>query len=433
MALSPLRSVSRHLSVRVFGRKSWTTNACTGWSAPCRVGNENERVSTECGVGSWSLRMRGLSDFGVDDVVDLPGAGAPVRRLRMVVTSVVTSATHINVTRTAATTTTSQTVHESMEERDHEPSGPAAVLSLGSPPVLDEPPWPRFLAPIVLRTECCRLFFPAGLYVCDCVCVRVCVVALLTRECAVSLQYPGHAQLCPKTSTRLNCHVGRSRRMPGELEAMALRATCKSWPATPNSAMHPCSTMRVHSKRANTLQCQAQSALLDTRRRHRQASHYQRSKHGASAVQRYRCDHHPVVAVTGPGPSRGECDRARNAEGSVAHLLLDSLHGVLASQAGRAPVTEQLQLRATNHGGCTTTNSADVGITVLHDRVVCCTSAPVRVRVSRGCTSSASVRDTTVCVAIKDAVVCWRRMPFCVVQALDRCDAAGKCHGDPQL
>jgi hypothetical protein len=165
VALSPLTSVSRHVSARVLGRKSWTTNACTGWSAPCRVGNENERVSTECGVGSWSLRMRGLSDFGVDDVVDLPGAGAPVRRLRRVVTSVVTSATHINVTTPAATATTSQTVHESMEERDDEPSGPAAVLSLGSPPVLDEPPWPRFLAPIVLDA-----FFSQ-----DCTCVTVCV------------------------------------------------------------------------------------------------------------------------------------------------------------------------------------------------------------------------------------------------------------------
>ena len=183
MALSPLRSVSRHLSARVFGRKSWTTNACTGWSAPCRVGNENERVSTECGVGSWSLRMRGLSDFGVDDVVDLPGAGAPVRRLRRVVTSVVTSATHINVTTPAATTTTSQTVHESMEERDDEPSGPAAVLSLGSPPVLDEPPWPRFLAPIV--DWVLPPFFPrlSGVTVC----VRVCVWLHSSLESALFL------------------------------------------------------------------------------------------------------------------------------------------------------------------------------------------------------------------------------------------------------
>ena len=124
--------------------------------------------------------------------------------------------------------------------------------------------------------------------------------------------------------------------MPGELEAMALRATCKIVAATSKLAIHPCSTMRVASIAPTGKHSASTKRPLDSRRQHRQASHYQRSKHGASAVQRYRCDHHSVVAVTGPGPSRGECDRARNAEGSVAHLLLDSL-GCLRARLGGRP------------------------------------------------------------------------------------------------
>jgi hypothetical protein len=50
--------------------------------------------------------------------------------------------------------------------------------------------------------------------------------------------------------------------------------------------------------------------------------------------------------------------------------------GLGASQAWEG-VPEQLQLRANHHADCTT-NIADVGITVLHDGVVCCITAAVR-------------------------------------------------------